>query len=120
MKFQSDLFTAPITAYGDGWIVIGEERIAHNVVLDSEGTHRPWPCTHFDALQAEHFTALAASEPELVLFGSGASIRFPSPALVRPLLQARIGVETMDTPAACRTYNILAGEGRRVLAALLL
>ena len=120
MKLQSDLFDTAITAYGSGWIMIGRERITHNVVLDSEGQHHPWPCPHFDALAAEHFVQLADAEPELVLFGSGDTIRFPRPALIRPLIEARIGVETMDTQAACRTYNILAGEGRRVLAALLL
>ena len=66
-----------------------------------------------------HFTPLAELRPELVLFGSGAALRFPRPAWVRRLIEAGIGVETMDTGAACRTYNILAGEGRRVVAALL-
>ena len=61
-----------------------------------------------------------AEPPELVVFGSGARLRFAPPALLRGLMARRIGVETMDTAAACRTYNILAGEGRRVVAALLL
>ena len=62
----------------------------------------------------------AAEPPELVVFGSGTRLRFAPPALLRGLMARRIGVETMDTAAACRTYNILAGEGRRVVAALLL
>lgn len=120
MKFQSDLFETAITAYGSGWIMVGRERIAHNVILDSKGGHRPWSCPEFDALAAEHFAELAGTNPEMVLFGSGDTIRFPRPAWIRPLIEARIGVETMDTQAACRTYNILAGEGRQVIAALLL
>jgi uncharacterized protein len=56
----------------------------------------------------------------MVIFGSGQRIRFPQAALLRPLIEQGIGVETMDTPAACRTYNILAGEGRHVIVALLL
>ena len=64
--------------------------------------------------------SLAAAGPELVVFGSGARLRFPQAAWIRPLIEAGIGIETMDTAAACRTYNILAGEGRRVIAALLL
>ena len=55
-----------------------------------------------------------------MLLGSGTRLRFVAPALLRPLIEQRIGVETMDTPAACRTFNILAGEGRRVVAALLI
>lgn len=120
MKFQSDLFETAITAYGSGWIRVGRERIAHNVILDSNGAYRPWSCPGFDALAVEHFAELADAEPEVVLFGSGTTLRFPRPAWIRPLLAARIGLETMDTQAACRTYNILAGEGRRVIAALLL
>ena len=58
-------------------------------------------------------------KPELVLFGSGTRLRFPHPSLVRPLIERRIGVETMDSAAACRTYNVLLGEGRAVIAALL-
>ncbi len=79
-----------------------------------------WNCTGFDALQASHFEQLAALNPELVLFGSGERIRFPKPQWLQTLYARRIGVETMDTQAACRTYNFLAGEGRKVLAALLL
>ena len=53
-----------------------------------------------------------------MLFGAGAAQRFPHPRLLAPLTDARVGLEVMDTPAACRTFNILAAEGRRVLAAL--
>ncbi|MCK9515087.1 MAG: Mth938-like domain-containing protein [Ottowia sp.] len=120
MKFQSDLFDTTITAYGEGWIMVGRERIAHNVILDSNGNYRPWSCPDFDALTEGHFAELAQAEPEVILFGSGSAIRFPRPAWLRPLTAARIGMETMDTQAACRTYNILASEGRRVIAALLL
>ncbi len=74
----------------------------------------------FEELTVVHFTALAIRAPEIVLLGSGARLRFPSPKLYAGLIKARIGVEVMDTAAACRTYNILAAEGRRVAAALLL
>ena len=63
---------------------------------------------------------LAALEPEIVLLGTGSRLRFPHPRLTAALARARIGLEVMDVQAACRTYNILAGEGRHVLAALLL
>ena len=69
---------------------------------------------------AQHEGAVLALEPELVVFGSGERLRFAAPALLRGLIERRIGVETMDTAAACRTFNVLAGEGRCVVAALLL
>ena len=78
------------------------------------------PCDAFEQLRAEHFEQLVALAPELVIFGSGQRLRFPAPALMRSLIERRIGVETMDTAAACRTYNVLASEGRAVVAALLL
>lgn len=120
MKFQSDLFETAITGYGPGWITVRGERIEHSVLLHSSGERSPWPCARFEDLGAHHFQPLATARPELVIFGSGARLRFPPPAWVRPLIEAGIGLETMDTAAACRTYNILAGEGRRVIAALLL
>ena len=71
-------------------------------------------------LQAAHFEALLALRPELVIFGSGSRLSFVKPALMRALIERRIGVETMDTPAACRTFNVLVSEGRSAVAALLL
>lgn len=78
-----------------------------------------WGPSNPDELQADHFTALVGLEPELVLLGTGASLRFPKPELTRSLVEAGIGLEVMDTTAACRTYNIVMGEGRRVAAALI-
>ena len=79
----------------------------------------PWAVSSFDALDEASFKALIALGPELVIFGSGSRIRFPRPALLKALMARRIGFEAMDTPAACRTYNVLLGEGRAVVAALL-
>jgi len=80
----------------------------------------PWGEGGFDALTVADFDRLADLQPELVIFGSGARLRFLAPGLMRTLMARRIGIETMDTAAACRTYNVLAGESRRVIAALLL
>lgn len=115
---KADLYT--ITAYGEGWIAINGQRYSHSLVLSSTDGVLPWNCGRFDELTSEHFEALQAQRPELVVFGSGARLRFARPALLQSLMTQRIGVETMDTAAACRTYNILAGEGRRVTAALLI
>jgi len=73
----------------------------------------------FEALDEASFETLATLSPELVIFGSGSRLRFPKPGLLKPLMARRIGFETMDTAAACRTYNVLLAEGRAVVAALL-
>jgi uncharacterized protein len=80
----------------------------------------PWPVSSFDQLSAEHFAMLIDAAPEVVVFGSGERLRFPHPRLTAALTAKRIGVETMDFKAACRTYNILMAEGRKVAAALLI
>ncbi|MGI9134030.1 MAG: Mth938-like domain-containing protein [Rhodoferax sp.] len=121
MKFQAD---APhgqsITAYGPGWVEVGGQRFESSLVVSAMGQRLAWNCASFDALQASDFERLAALEPELVIFGSGARIRFPHPQWLETLYARRIGLETMDTHSACRAYNFLVGEGRRVVAALLL
>jgi len=94
--------------------------VERSVILGARGERLDWQCARFEDLLASHFEQIAALKPELVIFGSGTRLRFAAPALHRCLMQARIGMETMDTLAACRTYNILAGEGRHVIAALLL
>jgi uncharacterized protein len=121
VKLQADRIegTNAIARHGpDGVIVNGQEH-RRSVVVPWQGTVAEWPVERFEALTPEHFAAIAALKPELVIFGSGPRIRFARPALLRPLIDARIGVETMDTPAACRTYNVLLAEGRSVVAALL-
>jgi uncharacterized protein len=124
MKLHADRHDSlAITAYGENWIEINGQRHNDSVVISSSGRISPWACQRFEDLRAEHFAALPDNEeppPELVVFGSGTRLRFAAPALLAELTARRIGVETMDTRAACRTYNILAGEGRRVVAALLL
>lgn len=119
MKFQPDQFGAAITGYGPGWVAVAGQRLHHSLVLHSDGQRRAWAPRRFEDFSEADFAPLAQARPELVVFGSGERLRFPRPAWVRALIDANIGIETMDTPAACRTYNILAGEGRRVVAALL-
>ena len=125
MKLQPDrLDVQSILAYGAGWVGLGNngvaEKIDYSIVIGSRGEKLPWNCKSFEQLNAEHFAMLADMKPELVIFGSGTKLRFPPPAFLRSLMTHRIGLETMDTLAACRTYNILAGEGRHVVAALLI
>ncbi len=121
MKLQPDRSSAPsVTSHGPGWVAVNGERIDHSVVIDSTGQRIAWPAARFEDLTQAHFAQLAELEVEVVIFGSGGRIRFPRPAWLAPLAARRIGLETMDTAAACRTYNILAQEGRTVAAALLL
>ena len=91
-----------------------------SLVVSGERLVTDWPATSIDALTADHLAAILELGPEIVLLGSGAAFRFAEAALLAPLCQAGIGVEVMDTPAACRTYNILLGEGRNVVAALVI
>ena len=121
MKLQPDRFdTLAITGHGPGWVAVNGEPVRHSLVVSARGDRLDWHAANFEALTPGHFEQLLALRPELVVFGSGERLRFPPPALLRALVGQNIGVETMDTRAACRTYNILAGEGRRVVAALLI
>lgn len=121
MKFQPD--SAPgvnsITRIEPGRIFVGGTAFEGALVVPWAGTVQPWAVAGFEALQAGDFSALLQHRPELVVFGSGSRLRFAHPALLAGLINAGVGVETMDTAAACRTYNVLASEGRSVLAALL-
>ncbi len=92
----------------------------NSILVPWRGEVSAWGGASLEELSASDFERLAEFKPELVIFGSGPRIRFPSAALLRPLIDQRIGVESMDTAAACRTYNILVSEGRSVVAALLL
>ncbi len=121
MKFQPDKpDVQSISGYGPGWVSVAGEKIIASVVIGSRGQRIDWACQSFDDLTPAHFAALAEQGPELVIFGSGERIRFPKPPWLAPLYARRIGIETMGTHAACRTYNILAGEGRDVLLAVLI
>jgi uncharacterized protein len=121
MKIQPDRFDfAAITSYGPGWIAVLGEKTTQSTIVCSNGQRIDWHCERFEDLQASHFDQLAQLPVELVIFGSGQRLRFVSPMLQKGLIQARMGFETMDTQAACRTYNILAGEGRQVALAVLI
>ena len=121
MKIHPDIISVPfISSYGKGWVQVADKQLTRSVVISSDGRQFEWQCAHFDDLTSAHFEQLAQLKTELVIFGSGERLRFPAPALTRALIECQIGIESMDTQAACRTYNILAGEGRHVAVALLM
>ena len=107
------------TGYGEGYVLVNGVRHTGSVIVLADRV-LPWDAAAFERLDAAHFAALAALGVEVVLLGTGAALRFPHPRLTRPLAEAGIGLEVMDIRAACRTYNILAAEERRVAAALLI
>ena len=121
MKLRADRIEGQnaIARHGPGGVLVNGAEHRHSVIVPWEGAVLRWPVDRFEDLAELHFGQLAALEPELVIFGSGARLRFVRPALMRALIDQRIGVETMDTAAACRTYNVLLAEGRSVVAALL-
>ncbi|MEZ5730443.1 MAG: Mth938-like domain-containing protein [Burkholderiaceae bacterium] len=108
-----------ITAYGDGFIEINGRAYRSNLTLMPEGEVAVWEVDDASGLAVSHLADLAVRAPELVLLGTGTRQIFLHPSKLVPLIGAGIGVETMATGAACRTYNILMAEGRRVLAALI-
>jgi uncharacterized protein len=108
-----------ITAYGDDYVEINGERRRDNLVVLPDRLI-DWPARSFEALTREDFAFLETVRADIVLLGTGLRQRFPHPRLTAPLAQAGIGLEVMDMRAACRTYNILVAEERKVAAALLL
>ena len=121
MKF--DLSVAPgnvFTEYGEGYVRLGVVEYRENLIVTTDKITTGWASGGFDSLTAEDFATIAALEPDVVILGTGKTLRFPHPRLTRAITDARIGLEVMDTPAACRTFNILAAEGRKVAAAILI
>lgn len=108
-----------ITAYYDDAVEINAVRFDYNLVVMPEVAPIAWPVASFDALTPENFTQIEAANPDVVILGTGKRQRFIHPRLIANLTARRIGVECMDSQAACRTYNILMTEGRRVALALI-
>lgn len=107
-----------VTAYGDDYVAVNGERRRSSMVLLPDRV-LDWSAVSFERLSAEDFAFLKTLDVEILLLGTGPKQRFPHPRLTAPLAQAGIGVEVMDLQAACRTYNILVAEERKVAAALL-
>lgn len=120
MTLETGSATYIIRSYDKGQVTINMETVTRSIIVTPERLVRDWPPQEFGQLQVHHVDALAALQPEVVLLGTGAMLRFPEPSLMVPLRTNGIGVEIMDTAAACRTYNVLMAEGRNVAAALLM
>jgi uncharacterized protein len=121
LKLQSDPHSGAntITGYGPGYVEINQTPYSHAVLMSSDGAVSEWPVKSFEGLEPSHFAQMVDLKPELILIGTGSQQHFLPPELLKTLISAKIGFEVMDSQAACRTYNILVGEGRQVLLALI-
>jgi len=120
IQLESGLGQNLIHSYGPGLIRINQETYVRSLIVTPTRIITDWPPASFEELATPHFQQIADLAPEVVILGTGTKLRFPLPAVTRALIEANVGVEVMDTGAACRTYNILAGDGRHVVAALLM
>ena len=109
-----------ITGYGEGYVMVNRARHQRAIVVMPDQLVTDWAASTFDALTAEHVAALLPLGAEVILIGTGPRLEFPRPEILAPLIRAKVGYELMDVHAACRTYNILMAEERKVAAALLL
>ena len=109
-----------VTAYDDTQVEINALPYRHSLLVLPENAPVDWPVDSFEELADEHFETILATAPDVVILGTGQRQRFVHPRLVSRLTERRIGVECMDNQAACRTYNILMAEGRKVALALIL
>ena len=109
-----------VTAYGAGYVTVRSVRYERSLVVMPDRLIENWGADAVARLDQESVAALAGLGAEVVLIGTGLTLKFPSQEVLRPLIEAGIGFEVMDTGAACRTYNILVAENRRVAAAILI
>ncbi|MBU1214590.1 MAG: Mth938-like domain-containing protein [Gammaproteobacteria bacterium] len=108
------------TGHGVGFVTVNDKRYEQAVVVTASTVRTDWHATDFASLTAEHFDYFLEMRPEVLLIGTGRKQQFAHPQLLQNLMRAGFGIEFMDTPAACRTYNILVAEDRKVVAAILL
>jgi uncharacterized protein len=122
MKLHSDSTQQyqTVTGYDASGVEINAQRFDYSLIVMPETAPRPWTVARFEDLQAVHFEQIALDAPDVVILGTGERQRFVHPRLIAALSSRHIGVESMDSQAACRTYNVLMGEGRKVTLALII
>ncbi len=120
LRLDNPAATFQIRGYGEGFVTVNDRNHNSSLIVTPQRLVTDWPPARFADLTEAHFELILDLEPEIVLLGTGVRQHFPQPRLTRPLIDRGIGVEVMDTAAACRTYAIVMAEGRQVAAALLL
>lgn len=119
MKLHADGSTTRITSYGPGYFAIGDRIVRQGIIVCANGTVETWTPAVLADLDEGNVRQIISHGPEVVLLGTGARQQFPPPELLRPFVESGLGLEVMDTAAACRTFNVLASENREVVAGLL-
>lgn len=123
MKFTLDTNAAGsnvIRAYGPGRINVSDRVYTRSLVLAPDRLFEDWPAERFEDLTLENLQPALELEPEILVIGTGAALRFPEARVLAEIQARGIGLEVQDTAAACRTYNVLVSENRKVAAALLI
>ncbi|UCB55516.1 MAG: Mth938-like domain-containing protein [Thiotrichales bacterium] len=122
MKFSEEKIDEGyhVTGYEQGVIIVNGVPKTSSVIISFERLIEDWAPAHIDQLCAQHMNPLLELQPELVLIGTGDTLKFPAIEHYACLIQQNVGVEIMDSAAACRTYNILLNEGRKVAAGIIL
>ncbi len=122
MKFQLDSGkgTYSIHGYSTGAVRVNQQELTRSFVIAPEHLIVDWAPEHINQLRSEHLQAISALKPEIVILGTGSRLHFPPPAVTASLTMQQIGVEVMDTAAACRIYMVLMSEGRNVAAGMIL
>lgn len=121
MEFELDKGNATyqIRSYLNGQIIVNNQTYAQPILIMPDLIIAPWGPHSFEDLKPSHFNLILTYKPQVILFGTGETLRFPEAFLYRELIDKNIGIEIMNTSAACRTYALLIAEGRKVAAALL-
>ena|SRR5579885_1592561 len=123
MKFVKDTTgrdTKVIRAYAPGRINVSDAMLTRSFIVAADRIIEDWPPQRFEDLNVEHLEAALALEPEILIIGTGSEQHFLPGELMASLSKTGMGLEVMDTAAACRTYNVLLSESRKVVAALLM
>jgi len=121
LKFTREPFSATTIRHVErGQIRIGSEQFEQTLAVTSDSIIRDWPAIDIDKLDIEHFAAILSSEPDIVVLGTGWQAAFAPRELTFAMARRGTGFEVMDTPAACRTFNILLAEGRNPAAILII
>ena len=122
MKFSEDyaIGTNVIRSFTDSTIDVNNKTYDKSLIIGNNLLIDDWVISHIEQMQLEHWQDLVMHKPEVILIGTGSSLVFPHPSSYAPAIDMGIGVEFMDSKAACRTYNVLVSEDRAVIAGIIL
>ncbi len=122
MKFSQNLDGNGymVTAYNAAGVSVNGKHFTQSLIISAGHLQQNWPLRSISQLNASHIDQLSETQPEMVILGTGNKLIFPAIEIYAALIQQNIGIEFMDTYAACRTYNILTGEGRNIVAGIII